>query len=55
MASVAPADAPVRMERDWFILATPNRFLQTFPHSSLAANLVARLGASMRMGAVMPR
>ena len=26
-ASVAPAEAPVRMESDWFILATPNRFL----------------------------
>ncbi len=30
-------------------------FRKTFPHSSLAANLVARFGASIRMGAAIPR
>jgi hypothetical protein len=52
--SVAPADAPVRIDKLWFIFSTPKVFRQNLPHSSLAANLVALLGASMRIGAVMP-
>ena len=33
----------------------PKALRQNLPHSSFAANLVARLGASMTMGAEMPR
>lgn len=55
VASVTPALIPVAIARGCVTFSMPKSFLYKAVYCSLAANLVARFGASTIMGAAIPR